>query len=297
MEDGQFHNAPEPAEEPRLPRVPEPEQYFALAGKTVEYSVPPRTPEELYAHTATSMMAIGIVMSLNIKERLAALGVQAERTTESIFFGDATGQGTTAAGIATTRGGIAEAVVEHNTTEYGDYYSFPLPIKGMVGEHTERAEADGRVHSVVQVQPPVLIDDLSDDASLEEIYAALLRTEQETADNVEYTWDSTEPDKVLLHRGESSIELSGLDLQSLMKAARLLRRVAITTAAVSNNQAVLEALLPPEHEVKRGHVPRRIARALRLQEALEGQPPAIEDAHAAEAAGNEVEGTESPEEL
>jgi hypothetical protein len=265
-------------DEPRLPRTPEPEEYFLLGGRTVEYSVPPRTPEEFYAHTGTSMMAIGVVMSLATRQRLASQGGAAAHTTQTMLYGNASGQGASQAGKAVTMGGVAESVAEHNLTDYGDYYASPLPAQGAVGQYVERRAEDGRVHGTVQLQPPVLVPDIPNDATLAEIQASLLRAQERlaAAENTEYIWDSTEPYKVLLHRGPSSVELNQLSPEELRESARLLRRVAITTAMVHNNQAVLEALLPPEHEVSRKQVSNAIATAARHYDELYGSRRRIE---------------------
>jgi hypothetical protein len=259
---------------PHLPRTPEANDYFLLAGQAIERTPPPRSAAELYAHTASSMMAIGIMQAGAIQRRLAESSLVADRTSDSVLFGNATGQGTTDAGHAITTGGIAEAAVGHNVDDYGDYYSFPLPVPGITGQYSERRDESGAIHGVVQVQPPIAMPDFPEDESFSpaEIRAALDRYQAELADNVEYVWDSMDPERVRLHRGTSSVELSELSLGQLLGSARLLRRVAITTALISNNHAILSQLLPPEQEVPRGRAPLSVAKALQEEHGRSPQP-------------------------
>ncbi len=284
-------------EKVRLPRVTEPgPEYFALATSSIEqYSVPPRTLEELYAHTSTSMMAIGIVMSLHTKQRLAEQGAAAH-VSDAVLFGDASGQGTTLAGQVTTTGGVVvDRVLEHKVDDYGDYYSFPLPVSGLVGQYTERKDESGNVHGVVQIQPPMRVPDLPADATFTEIAAALERAQAQDQQNAEYMWDSTEPDVVRINRGPDRTELIRLTPEELLDAVRLLRHVAIMTAAVTNHQTVLERLLPPEHEVSRAVAPRAVARALQTHEQLFGPRRGIEAGMLGEVVGDEEANTERTE--
>jgi hypothetical protein len=223
------------------------------------------------------MRAIGIIQAGVIQRRLAEQGAVAERTTESMLFGNATGQGTTEAGTAVTQGGIAEAVVSHNLTDYGDYYSFPLPVPGIEGQYSERRDESGVVHGIVQVQPPITMPDIPEEATLTEIQAALDRYEAERAENIEYVWDSMRPEQVNLHRGSTSVELSQLTLSQLMESARLLRRVAVTTALITNNHAMLAQLLPPEQDIRRPRAPRSVVRALEEQQGREAPTHQTDD--------------------
>jgi hypothetical protein len=238
-----------PDDEVRLPRTPESNDFLSLADGTIEYSKPPRSPEELYAHAADSMMAIGIMQANAIKRQLREEG-EAAPTTESAYFYQTEEVKTE-----------AEPIAKHDLSEYGDYYAVPLPVPGLTGQYTDRKDEHGKAHAIVQIQPIIAMPDLPEDASFIEINAALNRYKQQLVDRGEYVWDSAIPQEVRLHHGTESHTLDELSVGDLMSSARFLRRVAITTALIQGEHEMLERLLPPEHEVKGVTVPLGIARA------------------------------------
>jgi hypothetical protein len=222
-------------EGPRLPAGTSNEMFRFTEVDSLEYMTRPRTAEQFLRHATASIRAIAIT------EHAARASEAAERDSERRF-----------SMIEETEKFRSE---QDRAVHRADdlMRSTRIPVPGTVSHYTEgvfpleNEDEEPRFGQVVKIQPEPKIPDISDDSlSEEEQMELFLRYRAEVASPTEFSWESDNPDTIMVSSAEGMTPLNELPVDEMIRAAKFLRGVAIWTAMRRDNHAVLERLHPVE---------------------------------------------------
>ncbi len=208
-----------PVVEPQIVRGHTNELFRAEDPTMVEYAIRPRTVVEFARNAANSMRAMAVMEHATFTTDLSP-------DSERRFFTD-----------------------EHDsrgaTHRPGEPRTVRMPIPGTVSHYTEGIDPTNGEHGmIIKIQPVPEIPDIADEALTEDQQMALyVKYRQELQSPTEFSWQSADPDRVLVMRGEETRDLVELPVDELVKAAHFLRTAAMWEVLDKRDQPVSHAVL------------------------------------------------------